>query len=514
MTPARRDGLMLAAILATAAGLRLVGIIDRGEWDDDQGAQLLTMLDWVRHGELPLLGPVASSGTVHHGVAYYWVLAPGAFVTDAHPLAAIVTLAMLGVAGVAATWWLGRIVGGPLCGHLAGLLMAVSPVAIETSTFVWNSNIVAPAAAVAVAAGWQAWRTRRPAWWLLSAAATVFMVHGHLLAVLGVVPLAVLLGLDVLRRHGADRRRALRYALGWAALLVAGAAPVLSHELRSGFAQTRAIVDHLGTAAAADRLTAVPVIAWRVLAAPLSGSVGTAPLVDALAVFSVVAAFVVVLAGASIPFGRWAAAGTGWAIAALALTAHGLVTVHPGLPNAQYHSWLDPVLFVVVGAAATWLWHSRLRSARWAAAVLTVGGVVLAVLSMPSVSGATAGPPRRRPPTGSRRRRARVPSRSPASTNPVPPSASRCSGDPYRWWIRPTPSSWSSPATRCSNKRSGCAAVDRPNGPAPNWPDSPAPTWRTASAPGPDAPSACSPAREAPGGERNCQSTIAPQIRA
>ena len=134
MTPARRDCLVLSAILVLATVLRLVGLPGRGEWDDDQGTELLAMLAWVRDGEVPLLGPVSSLGTTHHGVAYYWILAPSAFLSDVNPVAVVATLAVVGTAGVAAVWWLGRTVGGPLAGHVAALLMAVSPSAIATST--------------------------------------------------------------------------------------------------------------------------------------------------------------------------------------------------------------------------------------------------------------------------------------------------------------------------------------------------------------------------------------------
>src|SRR6478735_8726877 len=184
------------AILVLSAMLRFVGLPGRGEWDDDQGTELLAMLHWVRDGEVPLLGPVSSSGTTHHGVAYYWLLAPGAFLSDVNPVAVVATLAVVGTAGVAATWWLGRTVGGPLAGHLAALLMAVSPSAIATSTFVWNANIVAPGAALAAAAAWQAWRTRRARWWLLSAVGGLLMLSGHLLAVAAVPSFTALVVAD------------------------------------------------------------------------------------------------------------------------------------------------------------------------------------------------------------------------------------------------------------------------------------------------------------------------------
>ncbi|MBX9640391.1 MAG: hypothetical protein K2X97_11870, partial [Mycobacteriaceae bacterium] len=85
MTTIRRDRLVLAAILALAAGLRVAALPQRGEWDDDQGVGMLTMLGRVRDGRGPSLGPLSSAPTVHRGVGFYWVLAPGAFAIDAHP---------------------------------------------------------------------------------------------------------------------------------------------------------------------------------------------------------------------------------------------------------------------------------------------------------------------------------------------------------------------------------------------------------------------------------------------
>jgi hypothetical protein len=97
VTSKRRDQLVLIAILVLAALLRLVALPRRGEWDDDQGIEMVAMLHWVRDGQIPLLGPVSSAPTVHHGAWFYWILAPGAFATDAHPVAAMVTLAVIGI---------------------------------------------------------------------------------------------------------------------------------------------------------------------------------------------------------------------------------------------------------------------------------------------------------------------------------------------------------------------------------------------------------------------------------
>ncbi len=399
MTPARRDGLILAAILALAAVLRFVGLPGRGAWDDDQGLEMLTMLLWVRGGQVPLLGPVSSLGTAHHGVGFYWILAPSAFLTDANPVAAAATLAVLGIAGVAATWWLGRTVAGPLAGHVAGLLMAVSPAAITASTFVWNSNIVAPFAAIAFAAGWHAWRTRRARWWLVSAAATLFMLHGHLLAVIAVPPLAALLFADVVRRPRAERPKMLAPALGAAAIIAAGYVPALIYELRHGFSETTALARYAadpGTSTGLPLFFRPLVILWRIEVWPVLGQ--TSVLRGLPAAMVVASALVISAAGkGGVPrqFGRWAIGAVLWAVLVLTFVSPSLAKFVDGLPNDQYHAWLDPLLLAVIGVAVVRLTAiSSPTVGKVSAAAIVVICLALSLASMPPVQSPDGGWPR------------------------------------------------------------------------------------------------------------------------
>jgi 4-amino-4-deoxy-L-arabinose transferase-like glycosyltransferase len=392
---------VLIAILVLAALLRLVALPRRGEWDDDQGIEMVAMLRWVRDGQVPLLGPLSSAPTVHHGAWFYWILAPGAFATDAHPIAAMITLAVIGIAGVAAVWWLGHTVGGPLAGHLAALLMAVSPSAINASTFVWNANIVAPGAALAAAAAWQAWRTRRARWWLLSAGGGLLMLNGHLLAVLAVPSFTALVVADVLRRPRSEWPRMLAPILGSGAIIALGYLPNLVYDLHNGFAQSHAIAEFLATADESDG-PSVPArlltIYQRVLAWPVSGFAKSAPLSGWPAAFIATAALLFVAVGGrgiTRLFGCWAAATTVWAVLALSVVSPSLATSFIGLPTDQYHTWLDPILFATIGIAGAHLWSMRTALMPRTAAVALVGScVALSLLSLPPWSSPDGGWPR------------------------------------------------------------------------------------------------------------------------
>lgn len=401
-SPARRDGLLLAVILLIAAAVRLTGLSDRGEWDDDQGTELLTLLHWVRDGQIPLVGPQASFATGHHGVAYYWILAPSAFLSDVDPAMVVTTVALIGTAGVAATWWLGRTVGGPAAGHLSALLMALSPSAIGASTFLWNANIVGPVAALAAASSWYAWRTREPGWWVLTAAATVLLVHAHLLAVLAVPPLVALFVADMLRRPRPPRRSVFGVIGATALIIAAGLTPVAVYDLRTDFSETRGIVDYLFAAnldidqSVTERIGAAPVIGWRMLAGPVAGHVASAALSAWPAVVVTVAALItaaVATRGIARRFGGWAVITTVWAIVALALVAPSLAVSYPGLPQDQYYSWLHPIVFAAIGVAVARMWSARPVLVRCAAGAATLVCVLSSIAALPSFAPSDKGWP-------------------------------------------------------------------------------------------------------------------------
>ena len=75
------------------------------------------------------------------------------------PVAVTGLIALWGIGAVAAIWWLGRLLGGPLAAAVAGLLLAVSPAGIDESTFIWNPNLIPFAAALAFAAAILGWRS-------------------------------------------------------------------------------------------------------------------------------------------------------------------------------------------------------------------------------------------------------------------------------------------------------------------------------------------------------------------
>ena len=383
------DRLVLVGLLVLAAVLRLVDLPTRGTWDSDQGNDMLVLRGLVLDGRLPLLGPPTSIGDFHHGVLYYYLLAPAAALTGADPIGVVGAIALAGVAAVGVTWWLARAIGGSVAGAVAGLLMAVSTSAVDESTFIWNPNLIALSSSIALAGSWRAWTSGRPGWWLVAAIGAIVTMHCHVLGTVLLPVVAALLVADIRRRSaGPERTARIRVAALGAAMLVASYVPLAIHELSNDFSESRAAIDFIaggGEPSGMALPARLAVVAVRVLSWPLSGLITDAPVAALLA-----AALVVVLVawralaatGPERTAARWFGIGLAWSIAALTAGASGLTSVVPGLPNDHYHAFVDPIVFVVVGlgAAAMWRWRPGAEGHTAAGpATVPAAGPVLAV---------------------------------------------------------------------------------------------------------------------------------------
>lgn len=358
-----RELVGLAAVLAIAAILRLPDLATRAPWDADQGHDMLVLRAFVRDGVVPLLGPPTSIGEVHHGAAYYGLLAPAAWLTGGDsPFAVTLWIALLGIAAVGITVWLTRSMGGPVAGLAAGLAMAVSAASVEESTFIWNPNVVALTSGLAIGGALAAWSSGRPRWWLVAGLGAALTTQAHVLGIVLTPALAGLFVADVRRAADAGTRRRLA-AVGLGALALAAATylPLLAHEMSTGGAEIRALLAYIGSGAgggdgtAADLPFRIAVVAARIVGWPLAGLITDAP---AAVLAAVIAVTGVIAWRWSSPVRierqavRWMAVTIAWSAVGLAILAPSLATVIEGLPNDHYHAFADPLVFALVGLGA------------------------------------------------------------------------------------------------------------------------------------------------------------------
>jgi Dolichyl-phosphate-mannose-protein mannosyltransferase len=357
------------------------------------------LIDFVHGGVVPLLGPKTSVGDFHHGAFYYFLLAPAAALSNGDPVAVTGFLALLGIGAIALTWWLARAIAGPgagsWAGAIAGLLLAVSPAAIDESTFIWNPNPIGFFAVLSLAAAWQA-RTpgtaRKGAWWAVALGAAGAVTQLHVLGVVFLIAVVVLALVELRRDRGVAPG-----IVGGLGLIVVLFLPLLVHELRTGFEETRLVLDYVrggDEPLATGPVAALAFTLLRITGWPLMGLVTDIPGLAAvlLAVVIGMAAFGLVRARGQERTGlAWLVGILAWSTIALAFAAPSLQRVVPGLPNDHYHAFVDPIVVLLVAVPAAGLlratlgaWSSTRRPAAGAGA-LAVAGALAALLVVAEV---------------------------------------------------------------------------------------------------------------------------------
>jgi hypothetical protein len=365
------DIAVLAFLLLVAAALRLPNLEARGRFEYDQGEDMLTLRQFTQDGVIPLLGPKASVGDFHHGAFTFFLLEPAAWLSGSEPFGVVIEMALIGLAAVVATWWLGRVVGGRAVGTIAGLLFALSPAAVDESTFIWNPNPIPLFAAIAAGAAWKGHTTGRAAWWVVAIGSAAIVAQLHFLGLLFLPPIVGLLLFDLWRarrdRRPAVVRALVRGLLGGVAVMAVLYLPLAIYELQSGFAETRAVLAYLTAGSAGTTLDATErlvVTAFRVIGWPFIGVVTDVPVASTLVVAIVlvlVAWHAFAARGAGGGAARWLGLSILWSIVGLAIAAPTLANVTPGLPNDHYHAFVDPLLVVAVALAGVTLGRGGAR---------------------------------------------------------------------------------------------------------------------------------------------------------
>ncbi len=356
LEPGRLRWIVLPTLLAMATFLRFLSLPDRGIFDSDQGRDFLVLRSMLVDGVVPLLGPPASIGGVHHGVVYYYLLAPLAWLSHLDPTIVAMLFATAGVGAVYLVWWLAKSIAGPTAGLVAGMLYALSPTAIAASVTNWNPNFIGLTASLALAAAWKAWITRDGRWWALSLVAAAVTIQLHVVSVLLVPPLAGLLAADLRRSVAGDARRSLlRWMFAGLALSALLFVPLLINELSTGFSEVRGVLTFLASdrgPASLDPASRLLIVVLRITSYPIVRLIIDAPTAASLLSFLVIAFCA----------WRWRAArgderiAVRLIVAVLGVSAVGLTLLVPdlgmvigGLPNDHYHAFTDPLIAVVLG---------------------------------------------------------------------------------------------------------------------------------------------------------------------
>ncbi|MFW6135218.1 MAG: hypothetical protein ACOC7N_00170 [Chloroflexota bacterium] len=226
---------VMAAVILLAAGLRLtrLGLV---EFKYDEATTARSALAIAQEGQLPAVGMISSEGPRNPALMSY-VLAP-AFALSRDPRVAAGWVALLGVAAVGLTHWLGDAFFGWPVGAVAAALFAASPWAVFESRKLWTQNL--PVFTLVFILFVLRLVVRRRPWALAPALAAAGVLIGLHLG--GLAFLFVLAAILALFRR---RLRPLPLLVG-VVLLVSVLSPYLIHDAAQGWRNIRGLAG-LGT---------------------------------------------------------------------------------------------------------------------------------------------------------------------------------------------------------------------------------------------------------------------------
>ncbi len=193
----RTTWLALGALLILAAILRLHGISLASIWFDESSSwQQATQPfpEMIRLTALDVHPPLYNS------ILYLFIHAFG----DSETVLRLPS-AILGVAGVAATFWVGSLVGGRITGFVAALLLCLSRFHIDYSQDARPYALLALTATIFVGAAIRALESNRRGWHVASCVAALLLLYSHAYGGLLWLSLAIVVAVSANRGKSAQR---------------------------------------------------------------------------------------------------------------------------------------------------------------------------------------------------------------------------------------------------------------------------------------------------------------------
>jgi len=180
----RKELLFLLIILAVGAFFRLYRISEYMHFLGDEGRDMIIVRRFLTEAHPPLIGPGTSVGTMYLGPLYYYMMAPMVFLFNFSPIGPAVMVALLGVATVLLTWWVGREWFSKSAGLIAAGLYAISPTVIVYSQSSWNPNIMPFFALLSIYSIWRVWKYKQYKWFVVTGISYAFVLQSHYFGVL------------------------------------------------------------------------------------------------------------------------------------------------------------------------------------------------------------------------------------------------------------------------------------------------------------------------------------------
>lgn len=211
------QAIWLAMSVATIGGasFRLAYLRETLQFLADQGRDVIVAYG-IMHGDIALVGPSTSVGSMFLGPLYYYFMAPFLWLAGYDPVGPAAAVAVLGILTIPVLYFVGSRLVGRAPALVATLLYASAPIVVEYTRFSWNPNPAPIVTLLLLYSTWKAWRGS--AWWWVGVAAAVTILSQlHYVALLAAAPAGIYWLADIVRIWRSDTGRRKTFLLSAAA---------------------------------------------------------------------------------------------------------------------------------------------------------------------------------------------------------------------------------------------------------------------------------------------------------
>lgn len=226
--------LSLAVAIVFGSALRLANLGVSMQFQADQGRDALIAYG-ILHGDVALVGPSTSVGSMFLGPIYYYFMAPFLGLAGYNPVGPTAAVAIIGILTIPLLFWIARQWFGTAVAALSVLFYMSAPWVVEYTRFSWNPN---PAPAVSLLLWWSAWKALNgnPRWWALVGLWFAVLIQLHYVALLAIAPVGLMwlwqMGQQLRFREWQAARADVVWSLVAAVILVASFVPLMIFDLR------------------------------------------------------------------------------------------------------------------------------------------------------------------------------------------------------------------------------------------------------------------------------------------
>lgn len=237
----RIDLVILLLILIVGAALRLYQIDGYMTFLGDEGRDALVIKKMLTTGDIPLIGPPTSVGSMYLGPLYYYMMALPMAIFWLNPLAAAVQVALIGVASIGLIYYLSKVWFGRMAAIIASILYTLSPINIIYSRSSWNPNPAPFFALLLIISLYKSHQTKNYLWFILTGVSLAFAVQMHYLALI-LLPIAVVLWVwEFFKKRAAKSKHFWIGTFLGVVLFLTLMSPLLIFDLRHNFMNYRAM---------------------------------------------------------------------------------------------------------------------------------------------------------------------------------------------------------------------------------------------------------------------------------